>query len=93
MAPNAGAVEVAPNAGVADAAPNAGAAEVAPKAGAADVAPNPGFAVPNVVLPNVCAEVEGVDPNKPVDGCEVAVKPNPGVAGLKNFFPRLVSQF
>lgn len=87
LAPKAGALVVAPN--DVDAAPkagplvapNAGAVDVAPKAGAVDVAPklDPNDGVP---VPNAGADVAGV-PNRPVEGWEVAVKPNPGVAGLK----------
>lgn len=88
VVPKAGAAEVAPNAGVpvpkaGAAAPKAGVAvapnagvEEAPKAGAVDVAPKAG-----VALPNAGASVAGVLPKRP-DGCEVAVKPKPGVAGL-----------
>lgn len=72
--PKAGAAEVAPNAGVP--VPKAGVV-VAPKAGAADVAPNP-------VEPNAGVSVDWVLPNSPVAGCDVAVNPNPGVAGLKH---------
>lgn len=78
-APKAGPL-VAPNAGAVDVAPKAGAVDVAPKAGAVDVAPklDPNDGVP---VPNAGADVAGV-PNRPVEGWEVAVKPNPGVAGL-----------
>lgn len=99
VAPNVGAA--APNAGVAPA-PNVGAADVAPNVGAADVAPNAGVPVapkaevdvpvPNAVdAPKLGAAVVGV-PNKPVDGCEVAVRPNPGVAGLK-FERKFITSF
>lgn len=38
--------------------------------------------VPNAVVPKAGADVVGA-PNKPVEGCDVAPNPKPGVAGLK----------
>lgn len=95
-----GAVEVAPKAGI-DICPNPGVdpklgVVVAPNAGAVELAPKLGVAAPKAgavevpkagaVLPKAGAEVAGVEPKKPVDGCEVAVRPNPGVAGLENSY-------
>lgn len=93
-APKVGAAEVAPKVG---APPNAGVdpklgVVVAPNAGAVELAPKEVLAAPNAgvvvvpkagaALPNVGAEDAGVAPKRPVDGCEVAVRPKPVDAGL-----------
>lgn len=91
MAPNAGVV--VPKADAVDVAPNAG----VPVPNAGVPVPNAGVDVPNagvVVAPKPGKEPAccsgWVLPNKPVEGCEVAVSPKPGVAGLKQkvFFTR-----
>lgn len=71
--PKVGALDVLPNAGVV---PKAGVAVLVP------IAPKPGVVLaPNDVLPNEGVPAVGVA-NRPVEGCEVAVRPKPGVAGL-----------
>lgn len=84
---------MAPNAGVV--VPNAGDADVAPKAevpvpNADAPAPKAGVAVPKAVCPKpgnavlcCCCCSCWLPPKRLVEGCEVAVRPNPGVDGLK----------